>query len=772
MIIPIAFDVECMKNFFSITFVSIKDYFKIFSDCVDEKGRPVPMTDKLTVKEITDRLDKVQCKQFWITDFDDSQLLPLAAYLNNLQAKYVTTPVDGGNGGTVEIPVRHDLYGFNNKAYDNLMVAGFLSRFDKFDSTKLLLKWLYQLSQKYINNQDNRDYLYADKEIEFLKRYPLPYTTVDLQLVFALNSASVQIDKDSGERLKFGKSLKQTSINLKWYQLLDYTLPPINEEEREKYWSKDVLYKDATVKQLNSVITNDFDRYILPQYINPMMHYNKNDVFIVCEMARQEPDEIRLRYSLENAFQIPVLSSARSNISDKLLNKFYSKMSGLQVKDFIKKRTERTRLSFNKVIFPHIHFKTKQLQDLLNDMMQVYVYHTTKDDFQRVINFYGTEYTLACGGIHTKDKPAVLKSDDKYIYIHHDYTSYYPSIMVEYKIAPAHLNTGVFCSMVDYFRQTRIKAKHTKDEDGEVMEGVHNSITAQALKIVINAIYGKFGYERFWLYDRLAQLKVTINGQLMTMSLVEKLELAGIHVISANTDGIVLKLPNDKRDIYNQICKEWNEENRMSADDEEYKLLVTRDINNYFDIQKDGTIEYKGGLDPKQYIKDLKKGFDMPVVRTAVFEYFVHGTPVMETLRNHKDILDFCKTQNVGRQFEVVYDKVIDGKVVRIHSQRHVRFYVSTHGYIIMKENKNTNKTSRLASGLPVVILNTLDDKPIEERDINYGYYYREAYNIIDPIKLGISPQQKANKAKGIIGGKKAIKKYSRDYLNLFDNDE
>ncbi|TLM55604.1 hypothetical protein FEC31_19225 [Acinetobacter baumannii] len=69
--------------------------------------------------------------------------------------------------------------------------------------------------------------------------------------------------------------------------------------------------------------------------------------------------------------------------------------------------------------------------------------------------------------------------------------------------------------MVDYFKQTRVKCKHTKDEDGFVVPGVHNSLAAEALKIVINAIYGKYGYENYWLYDRLAQMRVTINGQLM-----------------------------------------------------------------------------------------------------------------------------------------------------------------------------------------------------------------------------------------------------------------
>lgn len=161
----------------------------------------------------------------------------------------------------------------------------------------------------------------------------------------------------------------------------------------------------------------------------------------------------------------------------------------------------------------------------------------------------------------------------------------------------------------------------------------------------------------------------------------------------------------------------------------------------------------------------------MPVVATAVYEYFANNIPVMETLRNHKDILDFCKTQNVGRQFEVVYDISENGLIKHIHSQRHVRFYVSTKGVIIQKEQKTTGKRSKLASGKPVCILNSLDDKPIEERDIDYGYYYTECYKIIDPIMLAISPNQKGNRDRRSVSGKVLIKKFSHQYNSLFDED-
>ena len=484
-------DVEIFPNLFSVTFVDLKDYLDTFKDCVDSKSKPKALPECLTVSEIKDRLAKIKSSIFYISDTDDSQLVELAAYINNMQAHYETITTEDGN--VTQIPIRTDLYGFNNQAYDDLMIKAFLMQFNRHDSTKYLIEWLYKISQKIIKLQSDKDAFYNDKELELIRNYRLPYATVDLQQVYGLHAATVVTDKDTGVRNKFGKSLKQTSINLKWHELLDFTLPPINAEEYSIYWSKQDNYRGLTLSELNKLITNDFERYILPEYVEPMLYYNKNDVFLCCEMVRQKPDEVKLRYSISQAFGVNVLCSARANIADKLTVKFYSDMSGLSPKQFIKGRTERTKLSFRKIIFPHIKFKTPELQKLLSEMLQVSITRTNKDAFSKEITFYGTKYTLATGGIHSQDTPRVCKSDDEFIYLHHDYTSYYPSIMISYNIAPKHLDRATFVRMVNYLKETRVKCKHTKDEDGLVMEGVPNKIGAEALKIVINSIYGKLG---------------------------------------------------------------------------------------------------------------------------------------------------------------------------------------------------------------------------------------------------------------------------------------
>lgn len=165
------------------------------------------------------------------------------------------------------------------------------------------------------------------------------------------------------------------------------------------------------------------------------------------------------------------------------------------------------------------------------------------------------------------------------------------------------------------------------------------------------------------------------------------------------------------------------------------------------------------------YIKDLSKGYDMPIVARAVVNYF-KGIPILETLYASNNIFDFCKTQNVGRQFHVEFTESGNTTVL----QRNVRFYVTNKGGIIEKVNDNTKQRNNMCAGKQVSVINTLTDKRIEFRNINYTYYYEEALKIIDPIKLNISPNKKGNARAGTKSGKVLIKQYSGMYNNLFED--
>ena len=122
----------------------------------------------------------------------------------------------------------------------------------------------------------------------------------------------------------------------------------------------------------------------------------------------------------------------------------------------------------------------------------------------------------------------------------------------------------------------------------------------------------------------------------MMLMLVEELELNNIHVLSANTDGIVIKLYKRDIDIYNRIKDDWEQTTKLKFDTDYYHCLVSRDINNYlsqFRVIKNGVhkleLESKGALNPMMYSLDLTKGYSMPIVAQAIENYFLKNKPVI-----------------------------------------------------------------------------------------------------------------------------------------------
>ena len=135
MIISKAMDIEIFPNLFSVTFIDLTDYLNVFKDCVDDK-KPLALTEVLSVKEIRERLDKVNSDIFYISDTNDDQLLELVSYINKMEPHYIIKVSDEGE--VYQIPVRTDLYGFNNQGYDDMMIRGFMMQFNRHDTTKII----------------------------------------------------------------------------------------------------------------------------------------------------------------------------------------------------------------------------------------------------------------------------------------------------------------------------------------------------------------------------------------------------------------------------------------------------------------------------------------------------------------------------------------------------------------------------------------------------------------------------------------------------------
>lgn len=727
----LAYDIEVTRNYFGVCFVDLNHYLEVFKDCVDDKQEAIPLIDKISVAEIKNRLATVRRYRFSIFEDDDSELYPL---LNWLQ-------------------YQADYFGYNNNKYDRLMLSALLMYYNQFDKPSKLIEFLYDTSQRIIRNSDN-DVLWQDSFTNMLMKNRLNFRDLDLFQIFRLDH--------------FHKSLKQTSINIKWYNLLEYHMPPISELD-VNYYYRLTENRGLSIEQLNRLYRNSFERYLHPAWKKEMEEYNDNDVFICCELVRMNQEEIRLRYMISKEYEINVLSASRSTIADKVIVKLYSKFTGFHPKRFIDTKTIRRKIEVSEILSDKIQFSSPQLNDLLQSLHSL-VLRGEKGEFERTFTYAGTSYTLATGGLHSNEIPAIYVADDKQTIVDRDVTSYYPNLIRSLKVCQKHLNPKAWFRIADTIVDERTEHKHlAKDKSLSLIQQIKHFTAAACLKIVANAgIFGKMGSEKSFLCDKKAMYKVTINGQLFLLMLIERLEDAGIHVISANTDGIVTIVPKGLEETADNICHWWEKHLGLELEFTHYSKYVTEGVNSYLTVKTDGKKKFKGRMNPKMYLEDLSKGYNSPIVAKAVTEYFINGTPVMETLRNSKSILDFCRTQNVNRKYYIEYTHVVDHKMVVEEVQRNTRFYVSLTGGSLMKvevlgwdeNNQPKLKKSSLCAGQRVTVCNLVEDKDISELNINYLYYYNECMAIIEPIE-----QSRNNKGKG----KRLVKKYYGMRNTLFD---
>lgn len=726
------YDVEVTRNYFSVVFVDLRSYLKIFSDCVDNDGKAIPLVDKLTIAEIKQRLETIPKKRFVLYEDDDTDLFSLLYWLQQ----------------------KADYFGYNNKKYDRLMLSALLMYYNQFDKPSKLITFLYETSQRVIRSSNN-DTLWTDNFTSLILRNNVAFRDLDLFQIFRLDH--------------YHKSLKQTSINIKWYNLKEYTMPPIGDLDRHYYHERLPEAKGMTDRELNIHYRNVFERFIPKEYLNEMADYNDNDVYIVAELIRMNQEEVLLRYRISEEYKVDVYSASRSTIADKIIVKLYSKFTGLHPKAFIDTKTIRRKILVSEILSDKISFSTPELNDILSDIRSLTL-KGEKGEFDREFTFMGTSYTIATGGLHSNEIPAVYVENSDSIIVDRDVASYYPNMIRSLKVCQKHLIPKAWFRIADTIVDERLEHKHlAKDKSLDVMKRDKYATAAACLKIVANAgIFGKMGSEKSFLCDKKAMYQVTINGQLFLLMLIEKLELAGIHVISANTDGIVTIVPRELEQTADDICHWWEKHLGLELEFTYYTKYVTEGVNSYLTVKRGGSCKFKGRMNPKMFLEDLSKGYNSPIVAKCVTEYFINGTPVMETLRNAKSILDFCRTQNVDHKYRLEFTHVVDGKIRTDVVQRNTRFYISSTGGTLMKVesmgwneyNEEQVKKSSLCAGQRVSICNTVDDTDISELNVNYLYYYNEAMAIIEPIE-----QSRNNKGKG----KRLVKKYYGMRNTLFD---
>lgn len=514
--------------------------------------------------------------------------------------------------------------------------------------------------------------------------------------------------------------------------------------------------------------------------ISQVLTYNKNDCLITeaLFLNKSVKEEIELKIGIGQEYDLTqAYNKDRTMLAKALLVKLFLEPNGYS-KDL---RTYRNKIKLADIISPKIKFNSPELKLLLEKLKKKTIYPFKKErkgkssdywENKERIDFANLILDMGAGGIHSLDKAGVFNNPDKII-VDYDVRGFYPEIMRILGICPSHFDKNLFIPAFSRIIDERIDAKK---------QGLKHK--AEALKIVVNAIFGMTNSELSFMYDPQAMMSVTINGQLFILMLVEMMHQYGIKIVSANTDGVSIEIEPNELSKANKIAKLWNSqtgfelEGLSPLDDNKYSFYVRSHVNGYIMKSLKGKIKSKGIFVED---KDLAKGFKHPIVYRALREYFLNNAKPETTIQNETNIYQFCITQRTSNDYQVFYRTLSSLNPM----QKSNRYYVSTNNreggrlYKVINEKgilrekeelkeletqyekakkgklsteerkkweaKVVNKKNRIASppeidfvaGKTLMIANDLTlDKSIKEYKIDYDWYIKETYKIIAKIKF------------------------------------
>lgn len=369
-------------------------------------------------------------------------------------------------------------------------------------------------------------------------------------------------------------------------------------------------------------------------------------------------------------------------------------------------------------------------KNVLDSLSEMYADHSITCEID------GFEFDFGKGGLHGARKNSVYRSNDEYVIIDVDVTSFYPSVGIEYGLYPQHL-TKAFCPI--YAEQKTMRLSYAKGT-------VENAM----LKLALNGAYGKTGSEHSVFYDPKYTVTTTINGQLMLCMLWEKLrQLKFIEIIQANTDGITFYIRRDLVKKAGAICNQWQRITKMKLEQCVYLQMFTRDVNNYVCEYKGGGVKAKGAYvyESLYHQKGMSteniewhKNHSSLVVQKAVQARMLKGTPINKFIAEHDDIYDFFLCTNVNKTSKLLLE-FEDGKVTFDEEhQRNSRYLITNSGGKLIKLMpplpKDPEKWRRIGinTDYHASIYNKVSDENAQNYDINYQFYIDEAEKLVKPF--------------------------------------
>lgn len=239
-----------------------------------------------------------------------------------------------------------------------------------------------------------------------------------------------------------------------------------------------------------------------------------------------------------------------------------------------------------------------------------------------------------------------------------------------------------------------------------------------------------------WIYDRQYTMFTTITGELSLMMLIEMYEINNINVISANTDGVTVKIKKELIPIMHKLNREWCDATQYQLSRTDYSKIIFSTVNDYLAIKPDGEIKKKG-----DFLTDfeLHKNKSAKICGIALEQYYVNNISIEETIKSHKNIYDFAIRQKASKDFH--YEGIqIDNRKKSVYHKL-IRYYVSNTGeklFKIKNESCDTNAApiSQVEAGEWFCTVCNHLTKTHPLNNINYEYYVQRANRIVNKIKL------------------------------------
>lgn len=500
---------------------------------------------------------------------------------------------------------------------------------------------------------------------------------------------------------------------------------------------------------------------LITEELRPILvNYNGNDLNATIDLQSKLKPQIELREKMSVEYGMDLRSKSDAQIAEAVIKAQLEALTG--VKPQRPEVPAGTRFRYQ--IPQFIRYKTDTMREVL-EMVRNAVFVVTDTGSVEMpaelaeanVCIGNSVYRMGIGGLHSSESSTFHLADDDTLLIDRDVASYYPAIILGQGLYPKHLGEN-FLKVYRKIVERRLAAKRAGDK-----------VTADALKITINGSFGKFGSKWSTLYSPHLMIQVTVTGQLSLLMLIESLELAGIPVVSANTDGVVIKCPKSKVDDLNLCVATWERITGFETEETRYSALYSRDVNNYVAIKTDGGVKLKGAYAEP----GLQKNPTNQIAVEAAVSYLTEGLSPEIKVKSCRDVTKFVTVRQVqggaiygfsefdakakvaqktelltrygwtqteekgiwaNEDMSLMLSRDEAYKVATqikdsIYLGKAIRWYYGTGETRDIRYKTNQNSVPRTRGAVPLM------DLPEElPDDIDYAWYIREAYSILRDI--------------------------------------